>query len=164
MLKKSIILCGPNGSGKSTLGRTLSKILDLPYVHAGPDPGSFNNAIKACHNQLKNLESGCILDRCTPISRQIYTPGGVSPTEELVLNSFLELMMEQANIVYCTGEGEFTEKEYYPEGHFDLIVMARKSIREGYNRMFQKVPNATYNFSTDSITKLIDEVNKNGRT
>ena len=153
-MKKSIILEGPNGSGKSTLGRTLSVLLDMEYAHAGPSPGGTSAAFKACITQYNQLLDGVILDRCTPISRQVYEKYGFGETSWL--QEWAWQMNEEAIIVLCTGTGEFTQKPYYPEGHFEFIVDSQEEIRNKYADVIECVDYVPYNWETDDISIILE--------
>lgn len=151
---KSIILEGPNGSGKSTLGKQLSRILGMKYIHAGPSPGNHSQAVQACLDQHINLQSGCILDRVTPISRLVYE----RPIEEhqvRIFQAFLLDMLTEARVIYCTAEGEFTEKEYYPPGHMEEIVKTQHLIRDRYESVMSTIPHIPFNWSTDRLSNVI---------
>lgn len=159
-MKKSIILEGPNGSGKSTLGDMLSKILSLEYIHAGPDPGPDLAAFRACYDQYQHLVKGCILDRCTPISKFVYDRYDIGSDEVIFLAHWMQMMDEQAYLIYCTGEGFFEEKSYYPPGHMETITEDRLEIREHYDGIMSVTPHITYNFETDSIDDLLEAMRK----
>lgn len=153
-MAKSIILVGANGSGKSTLGAKLREVLDLPYHHAGPSPGGVVEAFEACLLQVKLLDSGVVLDRATPICRRVYERP-IYDSEEIFLKLFTSHMSKQATIIHCVGSGEFTKKDYYPEGHFEEIVQKQDMIRARYLEVLQDVPHLTYNWQTDSVDDLI---------
>lgn len=157
-MKKSIILEGPNGSGKSTLVSDLSHALGMVYHHAGSDPGSTKNAIKACCRQYGWVQNGCIIDRVTPISRVIYQKD-LTIFEKNFLKQMLDIMLEDAVIIYCTAEGNFTNKEYYPKGHYEQIVRDRKIIRDAYDKMFEVVPHVKFDWRNKTISQLIREIN-----
>ena len=150
-MKQSVILEGPNGAGKSVLGKQLTKQMGLSYIHAGPSPGDDYAAFKACAMQYKLLESGVILDRCTPISRRIYERP-ISPYHEHVLLQWLRMMEEVAVIIYCTADGDFTEKSYYPEGHFKEVTEKREVIRLGYNDLMATIPHIPYDWRENDAT------------
>ena len=160
-MKPSFILEGPNGSGKSTLGKKLSEVYGLPYVHTGPDPGSNLNAIEACADQLTLLKKGVILDRCTPISRMVYQDG-LSTQEYEMLAAFGLVMEKYAVIIYCTADAEFTEKPYYPEGHFRSIVESKEVIRAEYGAIMSSYMAIPYDFKLVSVETLL-EVIRNAR-
>lgn len=153
-MRKSIILEGPNGSGKSTLGEKLSRDLGLSYVHAGPSPGDDAAAITACTKQCTFLVNGSILDRCTPISRQVYEKP-ISGDHRYDLHIWAETMSDLAFVIYCTGYGDIHGKDYYPPGHLDEVTLKREAIRGDYEEVMEDIPHITFNWSTDSYEKLL---------
>jgi thymidylate kinase len=147
---KSIIIEGPNGAGKSTLGKHIAERLGIGYVHAGPSPGDDMEAFIACIKQYHALtRSRIVLDRCTPISRRIYELP-ISEDHERILDMWCKVLCDRAVVVYCTGEGKFSEKHYYPKGHFEEIVSEQQSIRNRYDELMAGIPHLTYNWNTDS--------------
>lgn len=156
-MKPSIILEGPNGSGKSTLGKELSSILGIPYMHAGPDPGSFMNVLEACVDQLTLLKKGVILDRCTPISRVIYQ-NDLTTTDLMILAAFYKMMEKYADCIYCVSNGEFSEKPYYPPGHFKEVKDKHAYIRAQYDLIFSRIRCHKYDWTKESINDLIKRV------
>lgn len=156
---KSIILEGPNGAGKSTLGEKLSQLTGMPYVHAGPSPGDSSGAFAACLNQLESLRQfgGVIMDRVTPISRMVYEAERASD-EGVWLGLFLAQMQQYATLVYCTGEGHFSNKLYYPPGHFDEITLKREAIRELYRVYFHLIPALHYDWKLESAEELLGRI------
>lgn len=158
-MTKSIILVGANGSGKSTLGAKLSADLDLPYKHAGASPGDTAKAFDACLTQASLLESGIVLDRATPICRQVYEVP-LSESEILFLKLFANHMSKRSIIIHCVGQGKFSRKEYYPEGHYEEIVRSQEQIRTRYFEVLKDVPHILYNWQTDRYCDLVEFLNE----
>lgn len=156
-MKPSFILEGPNGSGKSTLGKKLSEVYGLPYVHAGPDPGSTLNAIEASADQLAMLKKGVILDRCTPISRLVYQENLID-YDKIPLSGFMQVMQRYAVVIYCTADKGFTEKSYYPQGHFEEIVKDKERIRKMYGHVMSYCRHIVYDCNVTPIEELIEEI------
>ena len=154
---ESIILESANGGGKSTLGKELSRILDMPYHHAGPSPGDSTGAFKACLSQLALLKQGVIMDRVTPISRLVYEEP-LKDKERFMLELFQKEMLECSNVVYCTGEGYFTDKDYYPVGHFTKVLEDKEKIRSKYDKVFTEIPHYRYDWRVDNINNLLERL------
>jgi energy-coupling factor transporter ATP-binding protein EcfA2 len=158
---KSIIVEGPNGAGKSTLITQLSKILDMPSHHAGSDAGSETGAMNCCIEQIGWIREGAILDRITPISRVIYQKG-LGLRETYWLGLMADIMCQEAHIIYCIGNGEFTEKEYYPEGHLLQITDEREHIRAKYREVMNALGHIKYDWKLHNIHTLIDTLRAEG--
>jgi len=141
---KGIIIEGPNGSGKSTLAEMLSCKYEI--MHAGPDDKSVKTTIKSIFVQLKHLNKGGVLDRCTPVSKQIYQKN-VTALGHFLLNAIYKIFYERHIIVYCTGNGDFTDKKYYEKNHYEKIVKNREKIRCKYNKFFYSRKCIKYNFN-----------------
>lgn len=158
-MKRSIILEGVNGSGKSTLSEHLSRTYDLPVHHAGPAADGIVNAFDNCVEQIGLIKKGCIMDRVTPISRVCYE-NSMLPFEVASLSIFMTLMSMDAVIIYCMGEGPFTEKEYYPEGHMQEIIDQRDLIKNNYQYYFKHIgmPFMTYDWKNDDINEFTKEL------
>ena len=158
MSKKSVIIEGPNGAGKSTLARRLSEKFRLPLIHPGPAPQNESQVFRDCLNQSKWLDMGCILDRCTPVSQLIYSTE-TTIDEMSLLNKWLEVHLSQAVMVYChRSEGLLEPKEYYPEGHFDRIVMDRPGINDMYQKFMNRFPVIHYDWKIDGIDDIAETI------
>jgi len=156
--KKSIILEGPNGGGKSTLSKMLAKDLGLPTYHSGLNPGDTDAAIKACQQQLERIMGVYIIDRVTPISRPIYDHDVIPKYETETFDVILNLMMRYAVVIHCNGKGIFTDKDYYPKGHFDKVDKDKEKIQKLYLKMFKTIPHIRYNWKDDSYEKLLEKI------
>lgn len=163
-MRKSVILEGANGCGKSTLARQLEKDLGLTYSHSGPNPGDSDKAREACINQIKLLEQGCVVDRVTPISRVIYDWDVIPESELKEYNYFLEVMLSRAVVIHCTATGLFTNKSYYPEGHYERVLKDSDKIKELYADLMQGIPHIKYDWTSDSYYKLLEKINESLRS
>lgn len=152
---RSIILCGPNGSGKSTLAEALSKEFGLPIFHSGIAPKNQIDMVKCCIEQVDKLINGYIVDRVTPISQRVYN-NELNENQAKFLELQLAVMLNFADIVYCTGRGVFTNKEYYPEGHYDEIFKKQELIRKRYEEVMTVIPHVRYDFNFNKIEDLIE--------
>ena len=139
-MSKSIIIEGPNGAGKTTLANRLAGVLEMEVIHAGPSPGDSVEAMSACVDQIRSLQKCVIMDRVTPISRQVYEEG------EPWLDMMLKVMLREADVIYCVGKGKFTHKEYYPPGHYEKVVKGQMDIRERYVSIMATIPHTVYDF------------------
>ena len=151
----SIILEGPNGSGKSTLGRKLSEDLQIPYSHSGPSP---DDIFLACRDQYRLLMDGTIVDRVTPISEQVYQKCTARQLNEF--KAWRDTFAIHAVYVYCTGEGQFMPKEYYPPGHYEEVVRNRSVIRHEYDNIMETVDHITFNWNTDSYDDFLETLHE----
>lgn len=157
---RSIILEGPNGSGKSTLGMLLATRLKMPYKHSGTAPdGNERTIAKCCTEQIDWLLEGCIVDRVTPISQPIYNQN-LTVMEHSGLRGYLNKMLEKAIVIYCTSEGDFSKKVYYPDGHYEQIVRDKADIRQRYMETMSGIPHIHYDWTKDDIDTLIERINK----
>lgn len=152
---KSIILEGPNGSGKSSLGQLLSVILQIPYIHAGPSPGEGWG--EACAKQLNDLREGCILDRCTPISEVVYNEIDCDDKVQS-LGEWLEDMMKEAVLVYCTAWGGITDKEHYTLEHLQFITQNQDGIRARYDNLMEEIPHLEFCWTIDDVHDLVKQI------
>jgi deoxyadenosine/deoxycytidine kinase len=143
-MKKGIVIEGPNGSGKSTLAKQLSIRYKKSILHSGPDDKSTYATLMSVCNQLKHLNKGGILDRCTPVSKQIY---------QIRLNIFLKFLLNilyklynRHIIIFCVGKSFCTDKEYYEKNHFKYITAENENIRFRYKKFFNNKKHIKYSF------------------
>ena len=155
-MKKSIILEAPNGGGKSTLGRLISKELKLQVIHSGPSPGGFIESMEACLLQLNRIKNGNIIDRITPISRRVYDYGKLPEFEIQDYIYFTEEMCKHAVIVYCCGHGDFSKKDYYPDGHYESILSARNTIRAHYEEIMKDIPHLKWDYQFHDFAEFME--------
>lgn len=160
MSKRSIILEGPNGGGKSTLSKILEEHFGLPAYHSGPNPGDTDKAIMACNHQMLKIMNGFIVDRVTPISRPVYDHDTIPAHEIESFGLVLDNMLRHAVVVYCNGVGPFTNKPYYPDGHFETVSKERIKIRKLYEVSFKDIPHIPYDWHKDSLKELLKELDK----
>lgn len=155
---KSIILEGPNGAGKSTLGMKLTLALGMPYRHPGPSPDRVTSTLSSCcMEQLSWLLDGSVVDRVTPISEPVYNQN-LTHMELGMMKGILYNMLENAIVVYCTSDGDFTKKPYYPDGHFEEIVRDKADIRHRYMEAMSEIPHIHYDWTKDSDELIIERI------
>jgi hypothetical protein len=144
-----IIVEGPNSAGKSTLCAALSRQMGRRTTHSGTQPDDLD---EACQTQLNQLLDGVIVDRITPISELVYHP---ESAELFNHKDWLRWMTNSSMVIYCTADGIPTNKEYYPEGHYDELIKDRSTIRQRYDDIMSTILHIKYDYHTDSINKLL---------
>lgn len=69
----AIVIEGPDGAGKSTLALKLSKLLEIPVLHAGSACTPADYEARGL-SDLQNMGKKVIMDRSVIISESIYGP------------------------------------------------------------------------------------------
>jgi len=145
MSRIGILIEGANGSGKSTLANALSTCTGLPVKHAGPHATTLLSTFKCIREQLSWLRKGYILDRCTPVSEQVYNEN-VNKLLKVALNVVYYCLYRRHIIIFCTGVGAFTNKKYYTRDHYREITAKQEKIRCNYETFFKNKKHVKYNF------------------
>lgn len=148
----AIIIEGPDNSGKTTLCEQLSKKLMMPVFHAGGPPASNSLALKLCAEQTEFLYQNVILDRITPISRQIYENRFRDPE----LNDRLKAMLAvpYCTLIYCRPPNEklmdMSNHEVKPHDtpeHLAYVLENHHNFIELYDRMMAGIPHVIYDWT-----------------
>lgn len=134
-IPEGILIEGPNGSGKSTLAKKLSLMCNKPIMHSGPDDKTLLSTLKSVYNQISHLRKGGILDRCTPVSKQIYQKS-TKTWLKLFLNLIYKVFYERHIVILCLGRGSVVDKEYYEKDHYSKITSERKEIFMKYEKFY----------------------------
>lgn len=148
----SIIVEGPDNSGKTTLCQKLRDQLAMPIFHAGGPPATNDIALKLCHEQTEFLKHKVILDRITPISRQIYENRFNDPDLMDHLKNMLRVPF--CVIIYCRPPNERlmdmasheVKKHDTPE-HLAYVLENHHNFIELYDRMMAGVPHLLYDWT-----------------
>ena len=156
----AIIIEGPDNAGKSTLAQELGNLLKYPVFHAGGPPETNELAIKFCFQQIKLLDYAVILDRVTPISRQIYENRFSDPE----LTDFLKTMATNKNtiIIYCRPPNETLMdmdnhqiKDHDSSEHIAYVLENHHNFIELYDRLMNRTQHFLYDWTMDiDLSKL----------
>lgn len=150
-----IIVEGADNSGKTTLVNDLSRRLMVPAFHAGGPPGSDAIALRLCAEQLTQCDSPCILDRVTPISRQIYE----NRMGDDNLNQYLKRMLDHkfAIVIYCRPPNEklmdLSNHKVRPEEsdeHIKYVTENQQHFIKSYDRLMSKIPHISYDWTKET--------------
>jgi hypothetical protein len=152
-----IILEGVDGSGKSHLAQQLEKQLGKHLRWAGGPPDSDYIAIHDCTMQLINDDD--IYDRVTSISRQCYE-SVTEPAMMNMYNCFLNLMLKNSVIIYCTADMPETEEGHRNDEHDKYVRDNFHLIKARYEVLMSKIPHITYNFQNDNFDTLLDIIDQ----
>ena len=153
----AIIIEGPDNSGKTTLANRLSDKLKMPIFHAGGPPGSNELAERFCDKQYQLSKNPVILDRITPISRQVYENRFQEPSLMDWLVKFIE--KPRNIVVYCRPPNEnlmdFSTheiKEHDTDDHIAYITENQQNFIELYDRIMVIIPCVIYNWANEDIS------------
>lgn len=154
-----IILEGIDGSGKSSIAKDLSRDLKLTIHWPGGPPGDDNKeVIKRCVKQYLYYNS--IFDRVTCISEQCYRYN-ISRTRSIILNSYLNLMLNGSIIIYCTAQAkEETNDGFNDKDHNKYVKDNFEIINNKYKKLMLMTPHIEYNFQTMRYEDLLCSIKK----
>jgi len=150
----AIIVEGPDNSGKTTLCKLLSKELHMPVFHAGGPPASNDIALKLCREQMEFLSHNVILDRVTPISRQVYENRFADPDLTDHLKRMLNAPM--CTVIYCRPPNErlmdmknHQIKDHDTPEHMAYVLENLHNFIELYDRLMSGIPHIEYDWTAD---------------
>lgn len=158
-----LILEGPDNAGKTTLADTLRKLLPQHvYFHPGGRPAD-EKAEDACLKDqlwLMTSQDRLIMDRCTSISQQVYSPDPRRSAERgLALN---DLITAGVIFVYCRPNTDwlmsfenFTWREGETEEFKQEIIAKQHVFIQRYDDLMQWVPHIHYDYRSEEAPTII---------
>ena len=154
-----ILIEGPNGGGKSTLVDQLSLKYELNTFHPGPAPLNDSQATEMCMHQ--SLMYDIIMDRATCFSRLAYEhPDDLMRSHYNMLLRYCRDMASDTILILCVSQGDFTEKDYYPDGHFERVTKEAELIRCRYLKLFSRFKHFKFDFNLQTLKNVTDHINK----
>lgn len=158
-----LILEGPDNAGKTTLAQTISKALKgkLTYFHPGGRPETITQELECIDEQMAYLKKGNVmLDRCTPISQQIYNHDGVlTMIRQEALQDMLKLGVL---IIYCRPSTDrllrtqdLTWRDGETDEHKQKIIHNQHEYVHAYDMLMAQIPCIIYNFEDYEQAKTI---------
>jgi hypothetical protein len=160
----AIIVEGPDNSGKSTLCQLLHEKLCMPVLHAGGPNATNDVALKCCKEQQEFLLNNAILDRVTPISRQIYENRYGEPELQDHLKKMLRTPF--TTLIYCRPPNEklmdmssHKVREGESGDHIHYVLENQHNFIELYDRLMAGVPHIAYDwtegYNEEAFVKMI---------
>ena len=150
----AIIIEGPDNAGKTTLCNLLGTSLHMPIFHAGGPPSTNDTALRLCREQTDFLHNNTILDRITPISRQVYNNRYNDP--EMVDHLKVMLKVPMCTLIYCRPPNErlmdmknHEIKKHDTADHMANILEHHHNFIELYDRLMAGIPHIEYDWSMD---------------
>lgn len=159
-----IIVEGPDNSGKTTLCNLLESKLHMPVFHAGGPVNTNDLALKLCKEQTQFLHHNVILDRITPISRQIYQNRFGDP--DLIDHLKRMMAIPSCILIYCRPPNErlmdmknHEIKAHDTPEHMAYVLENQHNFIEQYDRLMAGVPHIEYDwtegFNEDAFVKMV---------
>lgn len=147
-----IILEGPDNSGKTTLARLLSRN-GVVYHHPGGPPENSLTELNCMESQLEMFDQNqrIVMDRCTAISQQVYSPNEeLDPLRQQNVDFLRGL---DVLFVYCRPSTDklmsfqdFTWREEESDEFKQRIIDNQHTYIQGYDRIFERVQHVHYDF------------------
>lgn len=151
-----IVVEGPNGSGKSTLIQHLRYYVNLTYHHPGSKPkrSEFFGLMEAQDKMINTIH-----DRVSCISQMAYHYDEMTIEEIRMSLCYIESLVDKKAIfIYCKGDLNFTNKVYYPPGHFEEVKAKREGIVRAYDQIFSYIPHFLFNPKTTNYREVMNYV------
>lgn len=163
----NIILEGPDNAGKTTFAETIRKYCGsvVNYYHPGGRPADENHEIGFMENQYKFLQKqqGIMMDRCTPISQQVYNPD--ERLDRIRADWLTKFLATGVVIVYFRPSTDrlmrvqdFTWRPGESEDHKQKIIQNQHTFIQRYDKLMQIVPHVTYDFEDSSSELVVSKV------
>lgn len=161
-----IILEGPDNAGKTSLANRLKHVLGpkVDYFHPGGKPKDLDAEGLCIEVQLDNLRSSSaiIMDRCTPISQQIYNPDPqMVGWREHMWQRYVEFGVL---VIYCRPSTDrllrlqdLTWREDESEEHKQKIIHNQHVFVQRYDALMQTIPNVCYDFEDRAHSEIVYE-------
>ena len=159
-----IILEGPDNSGKTSLANRIVHELGpkVNYFHPGGRPSDLDAEGLCIEQQLAALSCGhpVIMDRCTPISQQVYNP-------DPQLKGWREHMWQRyvalgVLVIYCRPSTDrllrvqdLTWREDETEEHKQKIIRNQHVFVKRYDDLMPTIPNISYDFEDRAYSEII---------
>lgn len=151
-----IILEGADNSGKSTLADKFSK-MGLRVHPAGPAPKGKQEELDCLRTQYHLAsQDGCVLDRVTCISQQIYADRMFDKVLSTALMQIMEL--PSTVLVYCRPPNRVLMdmsthkvKTYDTEEHLQKIIENQHKYIERYDSLMSTLPAIVYDWTDQSL-------------
>jgi cytidylate kinase len=154
----NIVLEGPDNGGKSTLAQKLANEMrgGVRYHHPGGKPASMREETQCAINQIAMLgNDNLIMDRCTPISQQVYNP---DPSLHLLRNKWLaEMRFKDPVFIYCRPSTDrlmrvhdLTWRDDETEEHKQKIINGQHDFISRYDEIMAKIPHVCYDFESSN--------------
>lgn len=157
-----IVLEGPDNAGKTTLAQKLCmQAKGLRYYHPGGKPAGIREETEFCILQVAMLNvDGVLMDRCTPISQQVYNP---DPAMDMVRNKYLaEMRYKNPVFIYCRPSTDrlmrvedLTWREGESEEHKQKIILNQHTFIDRYDQIMQRVPHIAYDFESPMADVIV---------
>jgi thymidylate kinase len=159
-----IILEGPDNAGKTTLAQKLMTRAGVLYHHPGGRPNGYDGEMHCIEEQITmlDLNEHIILDRCTPISQQVYNP---DPKWDEVRMDALSVMQKfEPVFIYCRPSDDkllrvqdLTWREGETEEHMQKIIRGQHTFVQRYDVLMNKIPCISYDFEDEAHAKIIED-------
>jgi adenylate kinase family enzyme len=159
-----IILEGPDNAGKTTLAENIRKADPyLPYHHPGGRPANAEEE-KACMvDQMRLLmkHPAILMDRCTAISQQVYTP---KPELEEDRRTWLANIAKEDRvfIVFCRPSTDwlmsfdnFTWREGETEEFKQEIIDKQHVFIQRYDAIMATVPHVHFDYRSEEAPHVL---------
>lgn len=163
-----IILEGPDNAGKTTLANRLWEICGatvLEYHHPGGRPADLNAEVACLQEQtsLTTRPGSMLLDRCTAISQQVYSP---DEEQNIVRRAWLaDAIKAGVLFVYCRPDTDwlmsfenFTWREGETEEFKQEIISKQHVFIERYDHIMRSIPHIHYDYRSDTAHPIIKHI------
>lgn len=161
-----IIIEGPDNGGKTTLANTLlAEQAGLIYHHPGGRPADAAAEAKCLHEQMTMVmrHDKLLMDRCTAISQQVYSPHAVrDPERKAHLKNLID---EGVLFVYCRPGTDwlmsfehFTWREGETEEFKQEIIAKQHVFIERYDELMRTVPHIHFDYRGDEASAIIKHI------
>lgn len=161
-----IILEGPDNAGKTSLANAIKHMLghQVTYFHPGGKPEDLEAEGLCVEQQLEALDTNwpIIMDRCTPISQQVYNPDPqLVGWREHMWQRYVDLF---PIVIYCRPSTDkllrvqdLTWREGETEEHKQKIITNQHKYVRRYDELMQRIPNVCYDFEDRAHASIIFE-------
>jgi predicted HAD superfamily Cof-like phosphohydrolase len=109
-----IVIEGVDNSGKSTLAKTLSAVLDIPWMHSGGREKYLGEINLRVHQYLTMQPTDIIYDRHPAVSQAIY--GKINPNTPVDINLVEQFYADAPFFIYCAPRGLDTHQQQPEHG------------------------------------------------
>jgi hypothetical protein len=158
-----VILEGPDNGGKTTLAGKIRATEPAPmYFHPGGRPAD-DGAEMECMAQQHALlcsDKALVLDRCTAISQQVYSP---NPALAEIRRLWLEeAVATGAIVIYCRPNSDwlmsfenFTWREGETEEFKQEIIEKQHIFIDRYDEIMRRIPHIAYDYRQDDAELVV---------
>jgi hypothetical protein len=165
-----IILEGPDNSGKTTLASMLrSNCPGLTYYHPGGPPSDQAEEDRCLTDQMLMLMNTdpILMDRCTGISQQVYSPAIWPETHERRQSWVTNAHKGGVIFVYCRPSTDwlmsfenFTWRDGESEEFKQKIIRDQHVFIDRYDELMRTIPHVSYDYKGEGAQTIVTYLSK----